>query len=59
MTDLDIDTLRTLARVAGLDLAEDELERLLPLVRFARRAAAELDELGLDESEPAVHFRML
>jgi hypothetical protein len=55
-TELKIDELRDLARQAGLNLADDELQRLLAGVNRARKQAAEL-RTWIDRSdEPAGAF---
>ncbi len=57
MEPLTIDTLRTLARERGLDLTDNELEGLLPLVQAGRAMVASLPPPG--DAEPACQYRML
>jgi hypothetical protein len=51
--------LRTLASDAGLNLTEEELQRMLPGVTRAKRQAGELRALIGAEKEPAVTFAAL
>jgi len=53
-----IDNLRIASKRAGLDLSDDELERLFPGVNRARKQAAELRELIAAGDEPAAHFNV-
>jgi len=57
--EITFDELRTQALQAGLKLADEELQKLLPGVNRARRQAAELRELLSDRSEPAGIFTPL
>jgi hypothetical protein len=59
METLTIDTLRTLARMRGLDVTDEELSQLLPLVQGARAVLQSMAALPLDDVEPAAQFRML
>ena len=59
MTSLDIDTLRALATLQGLDCSEEELHALLPLVQAARSGAEGLAALELGDAEPSIQFRVL
>lgn len=54
--EITLESLRQLAEQAGLKLAEDELQRLLPGVTRARNQIAELRELLAQADEPAVIF---
>lgn len=54
--ELTIDDLRRMAELAGLNLPEDELARLLPGVNRAKRQAAELRDLIAAGDEPASTF---
>jgi hypothetical protein len=54
--ELSIESLRAMAKQAGLRLADDELQRLLPGVNRAKRQAAELRELIGPDDEPADKF---
>ena len=51
-----LDDLFKMAARAGLKLAEDELQKLLPGVNRARKQAAELRQLITDCAEPASTF---
>ena len=55
-TELNLDQLRELAQQAGLNLADDELQRLLPGVNRARKQAAELRAWNDRADEPAGSF---
>jgi hypothetical protein len=55
-TELEFDQLRDLARQAGLNLADDELQRLLAGVNRARKQAAELRAWIDRADEPAGAF---
>ena len=50
------DNLRILARVAGLALPDEELQRVLPGVDRAKKQANELRELLAVDDEPASVF---
>ena len=54
--EITLDELRAIAQRAGLNLAEDELQRLLPGIQRARKQAAELRTLLTDNCEPANAF---
>jgi Ca2+-binding EF-hand superfamily protein len=51
------DELRNVARQVGLNLSDDELQRLLPGVNRARKQAAELRAVVSLETETAVSFK--
>jgi Asp-tRNA(Asn)/Glu-tRNA(Gln) amidotransferase C subunit len=51
------ETLRALARLSGLELDDDRLEEILPQVQVNADAIARLDELDLENVEPAVTFQ--
>ena len=51
------ETLRALARLSGLELDDDGLEEILPQVQVNADAIARLDELDLENVEPAVTFQ--
>jgi len=55
-TELNIDELRELAQQAGLNLADDELQRLLAGVNRARKQAAELRAWLDQNDEPTGTF---
>jgi hypothetical protein len=57
--EMTLDDLSGSAARAGLKLAEDELQKLLPGVRRALRQAAELRQLIADGTEPASTFSAL
>ena len=54
---LNLEDLRAMAKSAGLRLADDELQRLLPGVNRARQQAGELRELINRAAEPAAFFK--
>jgi hypothetical protein len=55
--EITLDELRAMAVRAGLALADDELERLLPGVNRAKKQTVELRALIALETEPAEIFR--
>jgi hypothetical protein len=57
--EITLEELRAMAARAGLALADNELQRLLPGVNRARKQAAELRALITLETEPAEIFRAL
>ena len=57
--EIALEQLRHMATRAGLKLAEDELQKLLPGVNRARKQVAELRQLISDSTEPADAFRAL
>jgi hypothetical protein len=56
---LTIDTLRTLARFRGLDLTDEELAELLPLVQAGRSMVESLRDVLPADLEPACQYRIL
>ena len=58
-TDITFDELRAKALQAGLELADDDLLKLLPEVNRARKQAAELRQFLSDATEPAATFTAL
>ena len=54
--EIAIDELRTLAQQAGLNIPDEELQRLLPGVNRAQKQAAELRALLSNSDEPAGIF---
>ena len=58
MEPLTLDTLRTLAAAQGLDLTDEELAGLLPLVQASRSMMDSLRGLSL-EVEPSSQYRIL
>jgi hypothetical protein len=59
MVPLTVDALRTLAASQGLDLTDDELEGLLPLVEAGRSLVESLAGLDLTDVEPASQYRIV
>ncbi len=59
MDPLTIDELRTLASLHGLDLTDQELAGLLPLVAATRSMTAPLRDALSREVEPASQYRIL
>lgn len=58
-SEITLEELRKIAAQAGLKLADDELQKLLPGVNRALRQAAELRQLVADITEPASAFGAL
>jgi hypothetical protein len=58
MEKLTVDTLRTLAKAQGLDLNDQELTALLPLVEAGRSGLAAVTDIP-PALEPALQFRIL
>jgi hypothetical protein len=54
---LTLDTLRALARAQGLDLSDEDLGRLLPLVQAGRSLLAAIPPEALADLEPALQYR--
>ena len=54
-----LDELRRMARQASLNLADEELQKLLPGVNRSRKQVAELREFIADTAEPAATFAAL
>jgi hypothetical protein len=54
--EIPIEALRLMAQGAGLNLDDEELQRLLPGVNRARKQANELREIIAATNEPAVTF---
>lgn len=53
-----IDTLRTLARAQGLELTDEDLAAVLPLVQAGWGLMASLAAVPLDDVEPSSQFRI-
>ena len=51
------DALRAMASLSGLELSDERLEELLPVVQRSADMAARLDELDLEGVEPAIIFK--
>ena len=58
MEPLTLDTLRTLAAAQGLELTDEELAGLLPLVQASRFMMDSLQGVSL-EVEPSSQYRIL
>jgi len=56
MPEITLDEVRAIAQRAGLNLVEDELQRLLPGIQRAKKQAGELRALITDSFEPANAF---
>ncbi|HEV8437988.1 MAG TPA: hypothetical protein VGT40_07835 [Methylomirabilota bacterium] len=59
MPSLTIDALRTLATRQGLDLTDEELAGLLPLVQAGQAMMESLRALPLADVEPSSQYRMV
>ena len=59
MEPLTLDALRALAKAQGLELTDEELAKLLPLVQSGRALMDVLAGLPLDDVEPSSQYRML
>jgi hypothetical protein len=59
MEPLTTDMLRTLAKAQGLELTDEELAGLLPLVQAGRAMMESLAAIPLADVEPASQYRML
>ncbi len=56
-TEITLDSLRAMARLAGLEISDERLEGLLPQIQRSAASMNALDELlDLDGVEPAVTF---
>ena len=51
------DSLRAMAELSGLEIADERLDELLPQVQHMVEAMAGLDALDIKSMEPAVVFR--
>ena len=58
-SEITIESLRLMAQAAGLNLSDEELQRLLPGVNRAKKQAAELREILASSDEPATTFRQV
>ena len=54
--DVDADVVRTLARVAGINIPEEDVEPLVGALRNHLAGMKALDELDVDEADPIVTF---
>jgi hypothetical protein len=59
MGDMAIDTLRALATAQGLELSDEELGRLLPLVQAGQALMQSLRDAPLGDLEPSCQYRIL
>jgi hypothetical protein len=59
MEPLTLDTLKALATLEGLELTDQELAALLPLVAAARSTLEPLGDALAGEHEPATQYRIL
>jgi hypothetical protein len=59
MTPLTIEALRSLASAQGMELTDEELKGLFPLVQAGRSLMESLAGLDLTDVEPAPQYRML
>jgi len=59
MDPITIDSLRTLATLGGLDLTDEGLGALLPLVAAARTMMGPVRDALSGDIEPASQFRIL
>jgi hypothetical protein len=59
MENLTTDTLRAMARAQGLELSDEDLAAVLPLVRVGRGLMDSLAALPLDDVEPTSQYRIL
>ena len=56
-TEVTLQSLRAMAQLAGLEISDQRLETLLPLIQRTSAATNALDEvLDLDGVEPAITF---
>jgi glutamine synthetase adenylyltransferase len=58
MEHLTIDALRTMARAQGLELSDEDLAAVLPLVQVGRGLMESLAAVPLDDVEPSSQFRI-
>jgi len=54
---VSIDTLKAIAVLSGLTLTDEKLEILLPQVQQTMDSMAQLDQLDLENVEPAITFK--
>ena len=55
-SEIDADVVRTLARVAGIDVPEEDVEPLVGALRNHLAGMKALEDLDLDEADPIVTF---
>jgi hypothetical protein len=58
MEHLTTDAVRTMARAQGLELSDEDLAAVLPLVQVGRRLMESLAAVPLDDVEPSSQFRI-
>jgi hypothetical protein len=58
MEPLTVEALRALARAQGLDLSDEDLVALVPLVTGSRELVGTLDEALHPEVEPASEYHL-
>jgi hypothetical protein len=58
MEHLTIDAVRTMARAQGLELSDEDLTAVLPLVQVGRGLMESLAAVPLDDVEPSSQFRI-
>ncbi len=58
MEHVTIDAVRTMARAQGLELSDEDLAAVLPLVQVGRRLMESLAAVPLDDVEPSSQFRI-
>ena len=56
-TQVTIDTLKAMAVLSGLTLTDEKLDILLPQVQQSMDSMAQLDQLDLENVEPAITFK--
>jgi len=54
--DVDADDVRTLARVAGIEIPDEDIEPLVGALRNHLAGMKALDGLDIDEADPIVTF---
>jgi hypothetical protein len=59
MEDLTIDALRTMAQAQGLELSDEDLAAVLPLVQVGRGLMESLGAIPLGDVEPSSQFRIV
>jgi len=59
MEHLTIDALRTMARAQGLELSDEDLAAVLPLVQVGRGLMESLAAVPLGTVEPSSQFRIV
>ena len=59
MEPISLDSLRVLARTQGLELSDEELAGLLPLVQAGRSLMDSLRETLTSDVEPSSQYRMM